>query len=141
MYGPDADEVEALAVAAAELQALAPGVRDTSGVAAAVISVWITERMKRLTSGRLSDLVVFDLQEARLRGMIEAAMPQIGAAMARAGIPADVPFFQLSKRHALDALMCAVIGHREAAVAAGEWPTFPFDDALPFGGDAPKLPF
>lgn len=141
LCGPDADESEALAEAAAELQALVPGLRNASGIAAAVIGCWITARMKRLTSGRLADLVVFDLQEAKLRGMIEAAMPQIGAAMADAGIPGDVPFFQLSKRDALNALMCACIGYREAAVAAGELPEIPFDDALPFGGDAPQLPF
>lgn len=129
----DADEAEALAAAAATLQAFAR-VENAEAVTSAVISRWIIERMKRTVAKRLADNVVFDLRDAKLRGMVEAALPQIGAGLAGAGTPSDVPFFELSRDQAVDACVAVCIAYREAAVAAGESGDFPFSDPIPFGG-------
>ena len=122
-----------MAAAAATLQSFAR-VDNAEAVASAVISRWIIERMKRAVGARLADNVVFDLQDAKLRGMVEAALPQIGAALS--GLPADVPFFGLGKEQAVDVFMAGCIAYREAAVAAGESHDFPFSDPIPFGGAA-----
>jgi hypothetical protein len=130
-YSPDVDEQEALAAAAATLSGFT-SVANPEAVTAAVISRWIIERMKRTTRGRLADNVVFDLQEAKLRGMLEAALPQIAAGMDGV-IPFDVAFGDLSKEQAIDLFLIGCIAHREAAVAAGESGDFPFSDPIPFG--------
>jgi hypothetical protein len=132
-YTPDADEAEALAAAAVTLRSLT-GCQNPEAVASAVISRWIIERMKRCAGARLADTVVFDLGDAKLRGMIEAALPQIGGAIAEAGVESDAAFFDLPRDQVLNVFVAACIGYREAAVAAGESRDFPFSDPIPFGG-------
>jgi hypothetical protein len=132
-YSPDIDEQEALSAAAATLRGLV-SCQNPEAVASAVISRWIIERMKRATGARLADTVVFDLNDAKLVGMIEAALPKIGAALA--DLPGDVPLWSLTKDQAVSVFVAGCIAHREAAVAAGEAPDFPFSDPIPFGDEA-----
>lgn len=135
--GVDADEAEALAVASAILREVCPQAVNPEAVAHAVISSWIVARMKRHTSGRLIETCVFNLDDAKLLGMVEAALPKIGGALAGAGFPFDVTFGDLTKAQAVQLFLAGVVAHREAAVAAGECPNFPFDevfsDPIPFG--------
>lgn len=137
-YEPDADEAEALAVAAVTLRSLT-GCPNPEAVASAVISRWIIERMKRCVSGRLADTVVFDLQDAKLRGMIEAALPKVAAALGESGFDFAGSFNDLSKDGAVDLFVVGCVAYREAAVAAGEAPDFPFSDPIPFGSAKPDL--
>lgn len=135
--GPDADEVESLGVAAAELKMLCPAVSNAEAVASAVISKWIIERTRRTAGARLTETVAFDLGDAQTRGMLEAALPQIGAVLAT--LPADVPLFSLSKPQVVDVLTAGVQAWREAAVALGEAPGFPMDDGLSVAKFNPKI--
>lgn len=80
---------------------------------------------------RLNAELLFDLQDARLRGFLEAALPAIGATIAH--LPADKPFFELEKAQIIDLFMAGIVGAQEAAVAANESLGFPFDDEVPFG--------
>ena len=134
-YAPDIDEEEALAIAASELSSLAR-VDNPQAVASAVISRWIIERMKRLTSGRLSDTVVFDLQDAKLRGMVEAVLPKIAEGLGSTGFDFSGSFNDLTKAQAIDLFVAGCVAYREAAIAAGEAPDFPFSDPIPFGDAA-----
>lgn len=129
----DADETEALAAAAVTLQSFAR-VENAEAVTSAVISRWIIERMKRAVGKRLADVVVFDLQEAKLRGMLEAVLPKIGAALGEGGFDFAGSFNDLTKEAAVDLFVAGCIAYREAAVAAGESGDFPFSDPIPFGG-------
>jgi hypothetical protein len=133
--GVDADEAEALAVATATLKGLFPNLANAELVTHAVISSWIIERMKRHTAGRLNEHVVFNLDDAKLTGMVEAALPKIGGALADAGFPFDATFGDLTKPQAVTLFLAGVVAHREAAVAAGEACDFPFD--IPFSDPIP----
>lgn len=132
---PDLDEVEALDAAAAELKLHAPAVRDAQAVASAVISRWIIERMKRHTGKRLNENVVFNLNDAKLEGMIEAALPKIGEALAAQEFPFGKAFNDLTKEDAVSLFLAGCVAYRETAVAAGEAPDFPFEHA--FEDEAP----
>lgn len=140
-YTPDPDEVEALGVAAAELKMLCPAVSNAEAVASAVIAKWIMTRARLAAGARLTETVAFDLGDARMRGFIEAALPQIGAALS--SLPADMPLFGLSKPQILDVLCAGVQAWCEAVTAVGENPSFPMEvapfdvkrgDPIPFGG-------
>lgn len=139
--GGDIDETEALEIAAATLKGLAPHTPNPQAVAHAVISTWIIERMKRHTSGRITETCVFNLGDAHLVGMVEAALPKIGDALASGGFPFSASFGDLTKQQAVMLFMAGVVAHREAAIAAGEAPGFPFDepfsDPIPFGDPTP----
>lgn len=135
LVGHDADETEAVAIAAAVLQSFAR-VENAEAVTYAVISTWIIERMKRATGKRLADVVVFDLEDAKLKGMLSAILPKIGDALDAADFPFDKAFNDLSRDQALDLFVIGCCAFREAAVAAGEAPDFPFSDPIPFGGEA-----
>lgn len=130
--GHDADETEAVAIAAAVLQSFAR-VENAEAVTYAVISTWIIERMKRAAGKRLADVVVFDLGDAKLQGMISAILPKIGDALDTAGFPFDKTFSDLTRDQAVALFVAGCVGFREAAVAAGEAPDFPFSDPIPFG--------
>lgn len=134
--GSDADELEAVAQAAAVLQSFAR-VENPEAVAHAVISTWIIERMKRATGARLTDNIVFNLDEAHLKGMVAAALPQIADALDAADFPFAKTFSDLTREEALQLFTIGCVAHREAAVAAGESPDFPFSDnmsdPIPFG--------
>lgn len=132
----DADEAEALEQAALTLQSLAR-VDHAEAIASAVISSWIIARMKRTTSNRLADNVVFDLDDAKLRGMVEATLPKIAEALGASGFDFAGSFNDLSKSGAVELFVAGCVAYREAAVAAGEAPDFPFSDPIPFGGTAP----
>lgn len=133
LVSQDADETEALAVAAATLQSFAR-VENPEAVACAVISAWIIERMKRSVGARLTDNVVFDLQDAKLRGMVEATLPAAADVLATGGFDFAASFSDLSKDQAIDLFMAGCVAYRAAAVAHGESPDFPFSDPIPFGG-------
>lgn len=143
--GVDADELEAVSVAASTLKSLCPSAVNPQAIAHAVISAWIIERMKRHTTSRLHEHVIFNLADAKLAGMVEAALPKIGGVLAGAGFPFDVAFSDLTKPQAVTLFLAGVVAHREAAVAAGESSDFPFaavfDDPIPFGGEAKPVPF
>lgn len=128
--GGDADEDEALGVAAQVLQSFAR-VDNAEAVAYAVISAWIIARMKRAAGRRLAENVVFDLREAKMRGRIEAMLPLIAEALGDFDFTAS--FNDLSKDQVIDLFVAGCVAWREAAIAAGENPDFPFDDAIPFG--------
>lgn len=145
IYGPDADEVEALGIAAAKLKTLCPAVSNAEAVASAVITDWIGARARLNAGARLTETVAFDLGDAKLRGELEAVLPQVGGALT--GLPPTIPLFQLSKMQIIDVLAAGVQAWRAAAIACGENPDFPLEDAvarfdvkngdpIPFGGDA-----
>lgn len=128
----DLDESEALAAAAREL-ALFSKVANPEAVASAVISRWIIERMRRTASRRMTGEVVFDLGDAKLRGMVEASLPRIGSNLAAAGFDFSKSFTDLSRDEAIRLFFCGCVAYREVAVAAGESRDFPFSDPIPFG--------
>lgn len=128
---PNPDEDAALSIAATELRALCPSVHNAEAVTSAVISKWIIERSKRASRVRLSETVAFDLGDARLRGFIEAALPQIGEALG--GLDPTKPLFELSRDEVVGVFAAACIGASAAATAYGESQAFPFDDPIPFG--------
>lgn len=128
----DADEAEALEAAALTLQTFAR-VENPEAVASAVISKWIIERMKRAVGKRLTDNIVFDLQEAKLRGMVEATLPKIAEALGAGGFDFAGSFNDLDRDAAVNLFVAGCVAYREAAVAAGEAPDFPFSDPIPFG--------
>lgn len=109
----------------------APGVANPQILTAVAISHWIIARTSMSCSGRMHAELLFDLKDSRIRGFLEAALPAIGANVAH--LPADKPFFELSKEQIIDLLAAGIVGAQEAAVAAGESLGFPFDDEVPFG--------
>ena len=127
---PDYQEERALERAAKALEDFRPGIASPKNLAAVAISAWILERAKLTASPRLTAERLFDLGNAKLRGYLEAALPHIGATLA--ALPADVPFFALDKSQVIDIFMAAIEGVREAAMAAGESLSFPFDDEIPY---------
>lgn len=135
LRGVDADETEAVAHAAAVLQSYAR-VENAEAVTHAVISAWIIERMKRATGARLTDTVVFNLDDAHLQGMIAAVLPKIADALDEADFPFGKTFTDLTRDEALTLFTIGCIAYREAAVAQGEAPDFPFSDHIPFGDAA-----
>lgn len=130
--GPDADEVEAVAEAAAALQSYAR-VDNPELVTELVISTWIIARMRRNTSRRLTENVVYDLEDAKLKGMLAAVLPTIANNLDAADFPFGKTFTDLSRDEALKLFFIGCQAYREAAVAAGESPDFPFSDPIPFG--------
>jgi hypothetical protein len=122
---PDPQEERALARAADAVARFGTGKPDT--IAAVAISAWIIERTKLSASHRVSAELLFDLKDARMRGLAEAALPAIANTLGH--IPSDAPLFALTK----DVAMAMLEGIREAAVAANEALGFPFDDDIPFG--------
>lgn len=103
---------------------------DARTIAAIAISEWIVARTSMAATVRMNADLLFNLGDARLRGFIEAALPNIGASLAN--LPADVPLFQLTKDQIVDVITAGVLGAQEAAVSANESLGFPFDDEIPF---------
>lgn len=125
---PDYQENAALARAEKVVARFAPGF--PLSCAAVVISEWIVARTSMAASIRMNADLMFDLGDARLRGFVEAALPAIGGSLA--GLPADVPLFELSREQVVDVIVAGILGAQEAAVAANESLGFPFDDEIPF---------
>lgn len=126
----DPEEEAALTRAVATLRSLAPGASNPEAVATAVISAWIIERTRLSSGKRLYSHLVFDLQDARTRGVVEAALPLIGERLAH--LPADKPLFALSKAEVVDVITTGVFASHAAAVSLGELGAYPFDDVIPF---------
>jgi hypothetical protein len=122
----DAEEAAAVDAAAATLAGLSPGVKDPKAVATAIICTWIINRMRMSASKRLSGDLVFDLKNSKVRGRVEAALPQIANALGH--IPPDAPLFSLSKEQIVDVFVAAINGAAHATVATMEDP----DDEIPF---------
>lgn len=117
---PDPEEEAALDRASATLRGLAPSVGDPRAVASAVISAWIIERV-RLSIGRVSGKHAFTLDDAHLRGSLEAALPEIGEALSH--LPAETPMFGLSKDQIVDVLVAGCqAGKRTGALLNDEIP-------------------
>lgn len=122
---PDPDEEQALAAATAALA----GCRDPKSAAYACISAWIQKRAELTAGARMTETVAFDLGDAQLRGVIAACLPSIGNALC--GLPADKPFFELSKDQVIDVFAAGLSLVREAKVRAMESPHL-LDDEIPF---------
>lgn len=119
---PDPEEQAAVARAAGCLKDLLPGCQAPEAVVYAVVSAWIVERV-RLSVGRvLCGEIAYGLGDAHLRGSLEAALPWIGSELAH--LPADKPFFELSKDQVVDVL---AIGFK-AGVKTGAL----LNDEIPF---------
>lgn len=117
---PDPEEEAALVRAASTLRDLAPSIGDPRAVATAVISSWIIERV-RLSVGRISGKHAFRLDDAHLRGSLEAALPEIGEALGH--LPADKPLFGLSRDEVVDVLVAGCqAGRRTGALLNDEIP-------------------
>lgn len=127
---PDYQEERALDRAAKALEDFRPGIANARHLAQVAISQWVLERHRLTAAPRMTAERVFDIGDARLRGYAEAALPHIGATLA--ALPSDVPFFALDKSQVIDIFMAAIEGVREAAMAAGESLSFPFDDEIPY---------
>lgn len=119
---PDPEEQAAVARAAGVLRDLAPGVSNPEAIATAVISAWIIERVK-LSSGRMTGDIVFDLTDSHLRGSLEASLPKIGEALSH--LPADKPLFALSKDEVVDVFAAGCLAGREKGAL--------LNDEIPFG--------
>lgn len=122
---PDPEEQAAVARAASTLREIAPGVANPEAVATAVISAWIIERV-RLSCGRITGDIVFNLSDSHLRGSLEASLPKLGEALAH--LPADKPLFSLSKEEVVDVFAAGCLAGRERGAL--------LNDEIPFGGDA-----
>lgn len=126
---PDPHEERALARAADAVARFGGG--KPEAVAAVAISTWIIERTRLTASHRVNAELLFDLKDARMRGLAEAALPAIANTLGH--IPSDKALFELSREQVLDVGMAFLEGIREAAVSANESLGFPFDDHIPFG--------
>lgn len=117
---PDPEEEAALVRAAATLRDIAPGLADPRAVASAVISSWIVERV-RLSVGRITGQHAFTLGDAHLRGSLEAALPDIGAALGH--LPPNQPLFGLTKEQVVDVFAVACqAGRHSGALLNDEIP-------------------
>ena len=122
MAPPDPEEAAAVARAAARLKELLPGCPSPEAVVYAVVSAWIVERVRLSVNRILCGQVAYGLGDAHLRGSLEAALPRIGAELSH--LPADKPFFELSKDQVVDVL---AVGFK-AGVATGAL----LNDEIPF---------
>jgi hypothetical protein len=119
---PDPEEVAAVDRATEKLKDLLPGCPNPRAVVEAVVSAWIVERV-RLSVGRLlCGEIAYSLGDAHLRGSLEAALPDIAAALA--DLPADVPFFELSKEQVIDVLAVGFHAGKDTGAL--------LDDEVPF---------
>lgn len=133
--GRDADEEEAVAAAAAVLQSFAR-VENPEAVAYSVITTWIIERVKRSAGRRIGESIVFDLDNAHIKGLVAGVLPKIADGLDDRDFPFGKTFSELSRDEAALLFSVGCIAYREAAVAAGEDPNFPFNDPIPFGDAA-----
>jgi len=120
----DAQEAAALAAASDFLPGVIPN-GERLNIATRVISAWITERSFMAAKAR-TGTIAFDLKHAKLRGVYTAILPQIGEALE--GLPADVPFFDLTKDQILDVCVAIALAGKEAIASMLEGP----DDEIPF---------
>lgn len=125
---PDHQEEAALARAVAAMQKFQPGAN--AALASVAISEWIIARTSMAASVRLTADLMFDLNDARLRGFVEAALPVIGGNISH--LPADKPLFELEQFQVVDMIVAGILGAQEAALSANESLGFPFDDQVPF---------
>lgn len=131
-YVPDEEEEQALREASAALRALVPslGVGATN-VASATISAWIASRTRQATERRfITERIVFDHADAKLAGIISAALPAIAAGID--GVPPDKPLFELSREDVVRVFRVAFLAIEAALVVVDESPDF-----AEFPGDRP----
>lgn len=102
-------------------------------LAAVAISEWICARTSMMASVRCNSELLFNLGDARLRGFVEAALPAIANSLGEVDLSRSL--FDLGKDEIVGVFVAGILGAQEAAVAANESLNFPFDDAIPFGGD------
>ena len=122
-YAPDPDEQAAIEAACAE-----------TGLSAAtvtrVISAWIQKRAQLTAGRRLVENLVFDLNNAHLRGIIAALLPALGQELS--DLPPNVAFFDLDREQVIDVFMVGYAHIQASRLAASESSDFPFDDPIPF---------
>lgn len=112
---------------------MAGGGHNSRSLAAVAISEWIIARTSLAVSGRVgAELLLFNLKDARLRGMVEAGLPSIAAALSH--IDPSTPLFELEKEDVIDVFLAGIQAVNEAAVTLKETPfTSDFSDPIPFG--------
>lgn len=125
---PDPDEATALAHAAT-------AARIPESTATACISAWISKRAQLSAGARLTENLAFDLRDAKLRGIVAAALPKIGAAL---NVPPGVAFFDLPRDAVIDLFCIAYQAVQDAEVAADERP-FESLKGMPIGDS--EIPF
>lgn len=111
----------------------APGLSNPRGVAMAAISAWIISRSMQCAAPRIDAELLFNISDARIRGFVEAALPNIASTLMAQGFDFNLPFGALAKEQVIDFIAAGIVGAQEAAVAANESLGFPFDDEVPFG--------
>ena len=118
----DPEEEAALQRAIQVLGELMPGIRQPlRPVVYAVISAWIIERVKLSLPRIMSGNNCFGLGDSHLRGSLEASLGQIAESLSH--LPADVPFFELSKEQVVDVLAVGFhAGMDNGALMDGEIP-------------------
>ena len=134
LAAPDPDEAAAVKRAAEALVSVcAPAANmNPEAIVFTVVSAWIIERTRLAAGRRLTETVAYDLGDARCRGVIEAALPSLGEALV--DLPGDVAFFDLPKELVVNVILAGLYAAHDAAVSLNEANSFPFDDAIPFGG-------
>jgi hypothetical protein len=120
---PDPEEEAALDRAASTVREFLPGYANPRGLATAIISTWIVERVRLSTHRMLCGEIVFNCGDAHLRGSLEAMLPDVGAALSH--LPADRAFFDLSKDQVIDVLAIGFHAGRDAGAL--------LNDEVPFG--------
>lgn len=142
-YEPDQEEEQALQEASAALRALVPQLgMGATQVTSAVITAWIASRCRQATARRApTECIVFDHNDAKLKGVVQAALPAIGASLD--GIPPDAPLFALSRDEVVRVFIAGYRSVEAALVAADESPDFaefPGDRPAPEIGSVEEMP-
>lgn len=124
-FGPspiDPEEEVALQRATATLADHAPRIANARAVTQAVISAWIIERVRLSIPRILCGKLAYGLGDSHLRGSLEAALPEVGAALAH--LPSDKPFFELTREQVVDILAVGFQAGRESGAL--------LNDEIPF---------
>jgi len=130
MTAPDAQEECALNDAEAALVRFLPGCPQPRSLAAVAISAWIMSRARQAAGVRLNENVIFDFDHAKLKGFIEAALPDIAEQLGETDLSASL--FDLSKDQIIAVFAAGCLGASRAAMAFSESSQFPFDDPIPY---------
>lgn len=124
-FGPppiDPEEEAALQRAIATLHEHAPNIANGRAVTQAVISAWIIERVRLSVPRIMCGKLAYGLGDSHLRGSLEAVLPEVGAALTH--LPADKPFFELTKDQVVDVLAVGFQAGRESGAL--------LNDEIPF---------
>lgn len=126
----DPQETKALNAVEKALRDFLPTCPTPRSLAAVAISAWIISRSKQAAGVRLNENVIFDFDNAKLKGFIEAALPHIGERLADVDLSQSL--FDLTKDQIVQVFAAGCLETSRAAMAFGESEAFPFDDSIPF---------